>query len=1138
LPLGPTPVGDDPIYGWTDLSYLLDKNGVSWKYYEKPGTGLVDPEETPTPFIWNPLTYFTDVHDDNQIGNIVDSADFFTDAANGTLPAVSWVAPDELQSDHPPSPIDDAQAWVTSLVNAVMQSPDWMSTAIFVAWDDWGGYYDHVVPPVVDSSGYGIRVPGLLISPWARKGYIDSQTLSFDAYLKFIEDDFLSGQRIDSTDGRPDPRPDVRENQPILGDLLSEFDFNQTPLPTVILPLRPVNPTADAGGPYTIQEGQSLTLDASGSFDTQGLPLTYKWDINGDDFFGDADGVHPTVSWDKLQALGISAAGSPYYVRVRVIDSNGRDDTTEDGVVLTVNPAPITVSLSENPTVQEGTTFTLLLSPSQGTTPTGYTIDWGDRGQSQITGNPSTATHTYAEVGTYVISARMVVGGTTYTAANTVSVAVQDAPLSGTGEQNLTSVENATFSGLLATVQDANPLAQLGDYTPIIAWGDGHSSIGALNAISGGFTVSGEYSYAEEGRYAIDITVRDRGGASTLIVSRIEVADAQLVAVPVTLNLMEGTAFSGVVAAFRDPGSDGTVSDYSANIDWGDGETSVGMVVANNQGGFSILGTKTYTQAGTYTVNVTVRDVGGSQVQISSSATVMDAPLLAVGDPFTGAPGVSTGDLLIGTFTDRGGVASLSNYSATVNWGDNSGDQAATVTLAGSTFQITGSHTYAQSGLYTIQIDVRDAGGSTATASTVGAIGDPDARFVAQLYADLLSRPVDPGAYAAGSAALDQGTVSRAGLAQAVVASAEYRADEVAQLYLSALGRSADPASLTFWTNYLSQGNTVLQLHSLLLGSEEYFTNRGGGTNNGFLAALYLDVLNRPIDPAGQQAWTALLNDGTSRSTVAADILSSPEADALQVKALYQLFLQRPPTDSELAQQVQALEQGTTTEQLIVSLVSGADYAQRAGGDANQLFVARLYQDLMHTAPDTGLLATLTAQLDSGSATRAQVVQGLLGSADYRAALVTDLFNLYLHRSPDPTGLATYTTDLAQGQTVEQVESQLVGSPEYYQNRGGGTNDGFLNALYPDALNRPVDPAGRQAFDQALASGTTTAQVAAIIFSSDEFRRDLVEGFYQRFLHRAADTAGLNALTTALAQGATDADVIAVLVLSAEYFTE
>jgi hypothetical protein len=92
----------------------------------------------------------------------------------------------------------------------------------------------------VDRNGYGLRVPALVISPYARGGFVDHQVLSFDAYLKFIEDDFLRGQRLNpKTDGRPDLRPDVRENVPILGNLVKDFDFHQAPRPPIILPLRP-----------------------------------------------------------------------------------------------------------------------------------------------------------------------------------------------------------------------------------------------------------------------------------------------------------------------------------------------------------------------------------------------------------------------------------------------------------------------------------------------------------------------------------------------------------------------------------------------------------------------------------------------------------------------------------------------------------------------------------------------------------------------------------------------------------------------------------------------------------------------------------------------------------------------------------
>jgi phospholipase C len=178
----------------------------------------------------NPLPYFDTVKQDHQLDQIQDVGNFYAAAKQGKLPAVSWVIPSLAFSEHPPKSLRLGQSYVASLVNTIMTGPEWDSTAIFITWDEWGGFYDHVVPPKVDDAGYGIRVPGLVISPYAKKHFIDHQTLSFDAYVKFIEDDFLSSQRLDpQTDGRPDPRPTVRENVPILGDLRKDFDFSQPP---------------------------------------------------------------------------------------------------------------------------------------------------------------------------------------------------------------------------------------------------------------------------------------------------------------------------------------------------------------------------------------------------------------------------------------------------------------------------------------------------------------------------------------------------------------------------------------------------------------------------------------------------------------------------------------------------------------------------------------------------------------------------------------------------------------------------------------------------------------------------------------------------------------------------------------------
>jgi phospholipase C len=226
-------------FGWTDLTWLLHKDRVSWGYYLDHGAqSPVHPAGVPA--IWNALPGFTDVTHDGQQGNVQPLNTFVNQARTGTLPAVSWVVPDPADSEHPPALVSTGQAYVTRIINAVMSGKDWGSTAIFLSWDDWGGFYDNVVPPAVDAVGYGIRVPAMVISPYARRGYIDHQVLSSDAYLRFIEDDFLGGARLNpATDGRPDPRPDVREN--LTGNLLSDFNFSQKPRPALIL--NPCPPT-------------------------------------------------------------------------------------------------------------------------------------------------------------------------------------------------------------------------------------------------------------------------------------------------------------------------------------------------------------------------------------------------------------------------------------------------------------------------------------------------------------------------------------------------------------------------------------------------------------------------------------------------------------------------------------------------------------------------------------------------------------------------------------------------------------------------------------------------------------------------------------------------------------------------------
>ncbi len=276
---GPADLYPTVHFDYTDLTYLLHKAGVSWRYYIETGLEADCPNDQVTcapqpqtenglatfaPDIWNPLPEFTTVNQDGQTGNVQNVSDLYTAARTGSLPAVSWVVPNQADSEHAPGKVSAGQAYVTGLIDTIMRGPDWDSTAIFLSWDDWGGFYDHVAPPNVDAYGYGLRVPAIVISPYAKQGCVDSQTLSHDAYNKFIEDAFLGGQRINpQTDGRPDPRPDVRESEPILGNLDRDFNFNQRPRPPMLLPLHPKPGPASSMGAKAPTPGCGSDLELS-----------------------------------------------------------------------------------------------------------------------------------------------------------------------------------------------------------------------------------------------------------------------------------------------------------------------------------------------------------------------------------------------------------------------------------------------------------------------------------------------------------------------------------------------------------------------------------------------------------------------------------------------------------------------------------------------------------------------------------------------------------------------------------------------------------------------------------------------------------------------------------------------------------
>ncbi len=373
-------------YAWTDLTYLMAKAHVSWRYYVKEGS---EPDcendeaikckpvkQGPkTPGIWNPLGDFTDVKQDGQLENIQSLNHFYEAVHNEAtcgLPQVAWLTPDVKTSEHAPSHISVGQTYVTTTINSIMRSPCWGSTAIFLSWDDWGGYYDHVAPPNVDANGYGLRVPGLVISPYAKTGYIDHQQLSHDAYLKFIEDDFLSGERLNpATDGRPDPRPDVREEASGLGDIANAFDFNQLPRPPLLLSAHPApgpasQPPGGASQPPTLGERPasavkqtSATLNAV--VDPNGPAVSECKFEYGTSMFYEASVPCMTAPGAGESPVAVSAAiegltaGTPYHFRIVASNANGSAQGS-DQTFTTLSPVPTVTAVTPNAGLQSGAT--------------------------------------------------------------------------------------------------------------------------------------------------------------------------------------------------------------------------------------------------------------------------------------------------------------------------------------------------------------------------------------------------------------------------------------------------------------------------------------------------------------------------------------------------------------------------------------------------------------------------------------------------------------------------------------------------------------------------------------------------------------------------------------------------------------
>ncbi|MDQ1467551.1 MAG: hypothetical protein QOH10_1966 [Actinomycetota bacterium] len=464
----PFAVGQQKNFPWADSTLLMSRAGISWGYYLFTGsepdctnpndlTCVPHPQDAPTGSFWNPLPKFDTVQNDNQLGNIQTVGNFAAAARDGTLPAVSWVIPTASVSEHPQANVSDGEKYITYLVNDLMTGPDWNSTAIFLTWDDWGGFYDHAVPPIVDGSGFGIRVPSLVISPYAKRGYIDHQTYSFDSYLRLIEDRFLGGARIDPrTDGLPDYRPDVRENAPQNGNLLNDFDFTQAPRPPVLLPTTSPSKLAT---PLVVPATAQPSL-ASGDR----VPVT-----GPAPFAVNFDGAQSSAPGDTIQNWSLdfgdgtspaSAAGQPpssishtytqigaYQATLTVTNTSG-DSAAANVAVNVTDPSPRpTTWLTATPI--NGWTQQPVVFDGSHSAAGKWSIAFGD-GSVRATGTgtpPSSLTHSYTAPGVYTATLKLrTAGGIITNAKATTSIVDPTLPKASSAGPLQVSRTSATLS--------------------------------------------------------------------------------------------------------------------------------------------------------------------------------------------------------------------------------------------------------------------------------------------------------------------------------------------------------------------------------------------------------------------------------------------------------------------------------------------------------------------------------------------------------------------------------------------------------------------------------------------------------------------------------------------------------------------
>lgn len=578
----------------------------------------------------------------------------------------------------------------------------------------------------------------------------------------------------------------------------------------------------------------------------------------------------------------------------------------------------------------------------------------------------------------------------------------------------------------------------------------------------------------------------------------------------------------------------GTVTNSSGTV-----TVDVGTIAA----GATVNGTITVTaiEEGSVANTISVSSSSPNAIpDVTANTTVTDPAVSASGGYTVNAiKGFLSSEQQVAMFVDPGGVENPTYYTADIDWGDGSPVSQGKILSGYAAFQlyVTGQHTYATAGTYTITVTIHHRAAPDATVMSTAQVANPTVQaqggstINAVENVDTGTQDVatftDPGGagplgdYSAdiawGDGSTTAGTITYdAGSDTFAVHGGHSYAEDGTKTIQVTIHRVAVPDTVVSSTAIVAEpaitptavavnGNEFSQLSNVAVAT---FTH---GNNT---------------EPASDFTATIHWGDGTSSTgtvTLSGGIYTVSGSHMYADEGQFSISVSIEDDTASASVQTTA----TMLEELL---------PDGTRGTADQRFISELYRELLGRPIDASGLAHWSAML-AGGASRSEIAAGIEASQEYREVLVKGLYQRYLHRDAEADALSHWTQFLANGHTPEDLSAQIVGSDEYFNVRGGGTEQGFIDALFHDALGRAADPQGETAFQQVLTGGKWHLAAADIVFGSAEYRDDLVQSYYQNYLGRPAESDGQDYWAGQLADRS-DEEVIASIVSQDEFYAK